>query len=230
MPKSRESWIGYRLLGLDWSRCQWQRKPTSSRCDITIASTGAGGRAGFKWRVIAAGPVMRDVRRTMLICTAMSKHRWQLNLRLFLLLCACLWGLLLCACLWVVGDFVGVWWRRQQAHDAAVARIFDAGGLVRGDDGVVDYSWTQASDNDLVHLENLNGLREVYLHGPGFTDSGLSHLESLTSLQQVVLIGTRVSPTGIRKLKQSLPSCKIRLISPAGIEIDDWEWLQEDEN
>jgi len=28
----------------------------------TIASTGAGGRAGFKWRVVTAGPVMRDVR------------------------------------------------------------------------------------------------------------------------------------------------------------------------
>ena len=29
----------------------------------TIACTGAGGRAGFKWRVITAGLVMRDVRR-----------------------------------------------------------------------------------------------------------------------------------------------------------------------
>lgn len=29
----------------------------------TIACTGAGGRAGFKWKVITAGPVMRVVRR-----------------------------------------------------------------------------------------------------------------------------------------------------------------------
>ena len=28
---------------------------------VTIACTGAGGRAGFKWNVITAGPVMRNV-------------------------------------------------------------------------------------------------------------------------------------------------------------------------
>ena len=31
------------------------------RRNRTIACTGAGGRAGFKWTVITAGPVMRDV-------------------------------------------------------------------------------------------------------------------------------------------------------------------------
>src|SRR5688500_3585561 len=34
---------------------------TNGGCRRTLACTGDGGRAGFKWRVITAGPVMRVV-------------------------------------------------------------------------------------------------------------------------------------------------------------------------
>jgi hypothetical protein len=43
----------------------------------TIVCTGAGGRAGFKWRVITAGPVMRDVAADMASCHAAElEHRY----------------------------------------------------------------------------------------------------------------------------------------------------------
>ena len=59
----------------------------------TIACTGAGGRVGFKWRVITAGPVMRFVRiercwhpaqrMNRVLCHALI--RWQSGLAVRLL-------------------------------------------------------------------------------------------------------------------------------------------------
>jgi hypothetical protein len=55
----------------------------------TIACTGAGGRVGFKWKVITAGPVMRNVRRHRPVSIGNCMIRLALLLLLLILIIGC---------------------------------------------------------------------------------------------------------------------------------------------
>jgi hypothetical protein len=89
------------------------------------------------------------------------------------------------------------------------------------------------TDNDLIHLSGLNGLRDLviiraeitdaglaHLAGLprlrrlnlarcGITDVGLTHLVTLENLKQLNLHGTRVTEAGVAMLRKSLPSLEI---------------------
>jgi hypothetical protein len=59
---------------------------------------------------------------------------------------------------------------------------------------------SQFTDNDLVHLTSLKGLRGLNLGYSGITDAGLEHLQGLTGLRWIYLYGTRVTDDGLKHL------------------------------
>jgi hypothetical protein len=69
---------------------------------------------------------------------------------------------------------------------------------------------TQVTDAGLAHLEGLKKLRELDLKGTQITDAGLDHLKELRRLRKLTISETKVSAEGIKKLRRSLPFCRIR--------------------
>lgn len=69
---------------------------------------------------------------------------------------------------------------------------------------------TQISSDGLPQLAELENLQELLLCGTQIDDQGLLHLKDLDSLQELYLNQTNVTEIGVRRLKQSLPNCKIR--------------------
>jgi hypothetical protein len=66
----------------------------------------------------------------------------------------------------------------------------------------LDFSATQASDDDLTHLANLTGLTLLGIHdNPRITDTGLARLAKLTNLQQFTFSRTGVTDAGLAHLK-----------------------------
>jgi len=59
-----------------------------------------------------------------------------------------------------------------------------------------------ASDDDLVHLKELKGLRELNLWQSQVTDAGLAHLKELKGLQTLSLSWTPVTDAGLVYLKE----------------------------
>jgi hypothetical protein len=68
---------------------------------------------------------------------------------------------------------------------------------------------TAVTDAGLEHLRKFPRLTFLYLDKPGVTDAGLKHLIVIRSLQELSLTDTAVTPDGLRRLKASLPGCKI---------------------
>ena len=52
-------------------------------------------------------------------------------------------------------------------------------------------------------------LDTINVVGRTITDAGLEHLMGVGSLRELILDGTQVTDAGIKKLKQTLPNCKI---------------------
>ncbi|MDR3637102.1 MAG: leucine-rich repeat domain-containing protein [Isosphaeraceae bacterium] len=65
------------------------------------------------------------------------------------------------------------------------------------------------SDNDLVRLEPLTGLRELNLSGNRITDAGLVHLSGLTDLEVLDLEETDVTDAGLQQLR---PLTKLKVL------------------
>ncbi|MEQ8789169.1 MAG: hypothetical protein RIC55_22845 [Pirellulaceae bacterium] len=68
---------------------------------------------------------------------------------------------------------------------------------------------TQVGDSGLKYLKGLEGLKVLWLNDTLVTDAGIEHLESLTSLESLFVPGTKISPEGLRRLKQTLPKCRV---------------------
>ena len=65
----------------------------------------------------------------------------------------------------------------------------------------VSFFFTDATDDDLEHLEGLSDLRELWLAHTQVTDRGLEHLRELTNLQELYLWRTRVTDAGLEHLR-----------------------------
>ena len=96
----------------------------------------------------------------------------------------------------------GIRYRRLQPQRAAVAKMETLGPQIRylGDDvWGIDFSGCKRrpTDNDMLDLDPLNGLRTLKLVGAPVTDRGLSHLRGLSELRQLDLSGTLVTDAGL---------------------------------
>ena len=135
------------------------------------------------------------------------------SLRIYLILCAIL-------CSWLAVKTV----RIEREREAAVA-IEKLGGKVRwifsppsgpawlqslqslGGDNIsghvidVDLSGTQATDTDLVQLNELPQLLYLWLYQTKVTDAGLEHLAGLTQLHDLRLASTQITDAGLEHLK-----------------------------
>jgi Leucine-rich repeat (LRR) protein len=96
----------------------------------------------------------------------------------------------------------------ELGRDEVIAAIKKLGGIIRYDEKsperpilVVDFSRTEVTDADLVHLKRLTSLRVVDLSGTRVTDAGLEHLKGLTRLFSLSLVGTQVTDPGLQYLK-----------------------------
>ncbi|MEX2120313.1 MAG: hypothetical protein WD847_12020 [Pirellulales bacterium] len=58
-----------------------------------------------------------------------------------------------------------------------------------------------ATDADLVHLEVMPRLRQLFLGGADVSDAGLEHLENLRELRLLVLWGNPISGRGLKHLR-----------------------------
>ena len=153
-----------------------------------------------------------------LLTALMPKRRWmQLSLRTVLVLVT-----LLCVAL-------GLWIVPAERQRRAVAAIQALGGGVlygkynRWTNGGfpvgflrrwlpqdyfdevtgVSLNWTKSTvtDDGLVHLRGLTGVRRLDLIGTQVTDAGLAHLQGLTALQSLDLGGTQVTDAGLTHLQ-----------------------------
>ncbi len=89
-----------------------------------------------------------------------------------------------------------------------VAAIERMGGKVERDltsPGVpvvsVDLRLTGVADTDLAPLEDLKGIRSLYLSSNRITDAGLAHLERLTNLRRLDIDFNRISDAGLAHLE-----------------------------
>ena len=62
-------------------------------------------------------------------------------------------------------------------------------------------SYTEVTDDRLVHLKELTELESLGLNFTRITDAGLVHLKGLTELKELDLEGTRVSDAGLEHLQ-----------------------------
>ena len=65
------------------------------------------------------------------------------------------------------------------------------------------------SDNGLKHLQGLPQLHDLSFRNMKITDAGLENLKGLTQLKTLCLDCTNCTPEGKKKLRQSLPKCRI---------------------
>ena len=81
-------------------------------------------------------------------------------------------------------------------------------------DITLDKRW-KGTDDDLVHLGNVQRVTILRIYGTTVSDSGLKHLAQLREIRQLELFGTQATPAGIEKLKSQLPPGSVRLNSGA---------------
>ncbi|MBM4043253.1 MAG: hypothetical protein FJ290_32595 [Planctomycetes bacterium] len=121
------------------------------------------------------------------------------------------------------------WWVRPlgQVDMAAVAKEVD-GQAIPG----LDISG-HASNEDLMHLKELRGLRRLELFGTQITDAGVAHLRNLKGLQRLDLGATQITDAGVAHLMelrglQSLDLTRTR-VTDAGLthlkELKGLRWL-----
>jgi hypothetical protein len=65
------------------------------------------------------------------------------------------------------------------------------------------------TDASLECVAKMTSLKTLNLNGTKVTDKGLVHLYGLRNLREVMLYNTSVTDEGARKLRQSLPDCKV---------------------
>ncbi|HET6421092.1 MAG TPA: hypothetical protein VFG19_13080 [Geobacteraceae bacterium] len=94
-----------------------------------------------------------------------------------------------------------------------------------------------SDDADLKFLKRLTGLRELYFSGKGITDAGLENILGLKNLSRLYIYNTSISASGaealrflgglrsitfcgtgiteiaLRKMRQSLPGCRITILN-----------------
>ncbi|MCA9248706.1 MAG: hypothetical protein KDA42_16385 [Planctomycetales bacterium] len=67
----------------------------------------------------------------------------------------------------------------------------------------------EITDEGLEHLKNLKNLESLWTHQCPITDAGLVHLAGLTKLKRVNLNNSKITKAGIDKLQQALPGASI---------------------
>jgi hypothetical protein len=70
---------------------------------------------------------------------------------------------------------------------------------------------TQITDDALPYLEALPKLEDLELTNTQISDRGVPYLEALKKLDTLGIKGTKVTAEGVKRLRQSLPNCKIEL-------------------
>ena len=89
--------------------------------------------------------------------------------------------------------------------DAGLAHLEEMPGLRK-----LYIQHCQVSDAGLVHVKKLTKLKSLYFSGTNITDAGLEHLQEMGNLEMLVLLDTkRITGEGIADLKKALPKCKI---------------------
>jgi hypothetical protein len=95
----------------------------------------------------------------------------------------------------------------QPDEAAAVAAIQKLGGKVEFDGTGADrrvvkvyLHQTQVSNDDLIALEKLPKLRNLFLGKTKISDQGLAHLEQAVELETLSLNATRVTDEGLKSL------------------------------
>ena len=102
---------------------------------------------------------------------------------------------------------------RQQTDQEMASPDYGVG------DGLVNLSYSRASDAGLAHLERFSDkLQGLWLRDTQVTDEGLSRLTGLSNLRLLSLHGTRVTDSGMAHLAE-LP--KLRLLDLAGTQVTD---------
>ena len=71
-------------------------------------------------------------------------------------------------------------------------------------------SASRVTNDSLVHLAHLTGLRVLWLYDTRISDAGLVHLYGLTGLRVLNLRSTLASRGGIDALQKKLPQCEFR--------------------
>ncbi len=69
---------------------------------------------------------------------------------------------------------------------------------------------TQVTDAGIARLKGLEHLRELDLKGTQVSDAGVDQLAQLKHLRKLTISGTRISSEGKKKLRRSLPWCRVR--------------------
>jgi hypothetical protein len=89
-----------------------------------------------------------------------------------------------------------------------LAAIAQLGGKIQFDERdparpveTITLDRTAITDDDLVHLQGLVGLKRLDLVGTPITDAGLVHLRGLSSLQWLELTGTHVTDKGLAEIR-----------------------------
>jgi hypothetical protein len=90
----------------------------------------------------------------------------------------------------------------------------------------LDHSMTPFTDDQLIYLRGLIGLRELDLTDTRITDAGLRHLRPLVQLRRLLLGETNVTALGLAHLS-ALP--RLRFVDIGNMPIADTtkEWLDE---
>lgn len=136
----------------------------------------------------------------------MDRPRFQFDLQTLMLLAV----VVACA-----ASLVGIQYRTPEAQALRRLAVFDPQIRYWPADGDVyelDFSGcvTKLTDNDMVYLEPLLGLRRLDLAGSAITDAGLDHLKELKKLDYVNLANTSVTEEGMRRLRRALPKANIQ--------------------
>ena len=127
------------------------------------------------------------------------KRRWmQVSLRTVLVLVT-----LLCVSLslWVVPA------ERQRRAVAASEKL---GGKVRYVQPAASEMFPVTYLRRWLPPDYFDEIEFVRIRRVGQTDAGLAHLQGLTGLQWLDLAKTQVTASGVAKLRQALPTCKVK--------------------
>ncbi len=65
------------------------------------------------------------------------------------------------------------------------------------------------SDDDLRELSAINNLERLELVGSNFSDAGLVHVGQLNYLKELVISKTKITTNGLQQLRDALPYCAI---------------------
>ena len=112
--------------------------------------------------------------------------------------------------------FDGGWWKIGSARGKVVIPAGNQVWLAVGDRAATDLSplaglepdalqtisfdSTSVSDEQVIHLRGLTGLRDLGLGVTNITDEGLAHISCLSKLRRLDLRETRISDDGLRHL------------------------------